>query len=127
MMQSCTSAAKRRSGGPILPIGMKAKGLVGNPPPRTIIISRGRFWSGTSTVLILGFDIYFDLPGVALGRGEAIEATGNSLHLSATPSLGGRSSRTRNSRRSGFVWWETLWGASVDPKYAGICVIIRNR
>ena len=63
---------RRRSGGPILPIGMKAKGLVGNPPPRTIIISRGRFWSGTSTVLILGFDIYFDLPGVALGRGEAM-------------------------------------------------------
>ena len=36
-MQSCASAAKLRSGGPILPIGMKAKGLVGNPPPRTII------------------------------------------------------------------------------------------
>jgi len=37
MMQSCASAAKLRSGGPILPIGMKAKGHVGNPPPRTII------------------------------------------------------------------------------------------
>src|SRR5262249_31627179 len=36
-MQSCASAAKLRSGGPILPIGMKAKGLVGNPPPRTVI------------------------------------------------------------------------------------------
>jgi hypothetical protein len=36
MMQSCASAAKLRSGGPILPIGMKAKGLVGNPPPRTV-------------------------------------------------------------------------------------------
>ena len=28
-MQSCASAAKLRSGGPILPVGMKAKGLVG--------------------------------------------------------------------------------------------------
>jgi hypothetical protein len=37
MMQSCASAAKLRSGGPILPIGMKAKEHVGNPPPRTII------------------------------------------------------------------------------------------
>jgi hypothetical protein len=37
MMQSCASAAKLRSGGPILPIGMKAKGLVGAPPPRTVI------------------------------------------------------------------------------------------
>src|SRR5262249_52588668 len=36
-MQSCASAAKLRSGGPILPIGMKAKGLVGKPPPRTVI------------------------------------------------------------------------------------------
>ena len=30
MMQSCASAAKLRSGGPILPIGMKAKGHVGS-------------------------------------------------------------------------------------------------
>src|ERR1700686_1024510 len=37
MMQSCASAAKLRSGGPILPVGMKAKGLVGVPPPRTVI------------------------------------------------------------------------------------------
>ena len=37
MMQSCASAAKLRSGGPILPVGMKAKGLVGAPPPRTVI------------------------------------------------------------------------------------------
>jgi hypothetical protein len=37
MMQLCASAAKLRSGGPILPIGMKAKGHVGIPPPRTII------------------------------------------------------------------------------------------
>ncbi len=37
MMQSCASAAKLRSGGPILPVGMKAKGLVGIPPPRTVI------------------------------------------------------------------------------------------
>ena len=37
MMQSCASAAKLRSGGPILPFGLKAKGLVGIPPPRTVI------------------------------------------------------------------------------------------
>jgi hypothetical protein len=36
-MQSCASAAELRSGGPILPIGIEAKGLVGNPPPRTVI------------------------------------------------------------------------------------------
>ena len=36
MMQSCASAAKLRSGGPILPVGLKAKGLVGAPPPRTV-------------------------------------------------------------------------------------------
>ena len=36
-MQSCASAAKLRSGGPILPIGIKAKGPVGNPPPRTVV------------------------------------------------------------------------------------------
>src|SRR5262249_16163818 len=50
-------AAKLRSGGPILPIGMKAKGLVGNPPPRTVIgtpsqaYERGRNCRGTLSVL----------------------------------------------------------------------------
>jgi hypothetical protein len=37
MMQSCASAAKLRSGGPILPFGIKAKGHIGIPPPRTVI------------------------------------------------------------------------------------------
>src|SRR6516164_1779464 len=56
-MQSCASAAKLRSGGPILPIGMKAKGLVGNPPPRTVIgipsqaYEQGRNCRGTLSVL----------------------------------------------------------------------------
>src|SRR5262249_32968481 len=56
-MQSCASAAKLRSGGPILPIGMKAKGLVGNPPPRTVIgissqpYKRGRTCRGPLSVL----------------------------------------------------------------------------
>src|SRR5215472_405858 len=42
---------------PILPIGMKAKGLVGNPPPRTVIgipsqaYERGRNCRGTLSVL----------------------------------------------------------------------------
>src|SRR5260221_13139766 len=35
MMQSCASAAKLRSGGPILPFGGRAKGRLGIPPPRT--------------------------------------------------------------------------------------------
>src|SRR5215470_6856568 len=58
-MQSCASAAKLRSGGPILPIGIKAKGLVGNPPPRTVIgipsqaYKRGRNCRGTLSVLII--------------------------------------------------------------------------
>src|SRR6266545_2605579 len=37
MMQSCASAAKLRSGGPILPFGVRAKGPLGIPPPRTVI------------------------------------------------------------------------------------------
>jgi hypothetical protein len=37
MMQSCASAAKLRSGGPILPFGVKAKGRLGISPPRTVI------------------------------------------------------------------------------------------
>ena len=37
MMQSCASAAKLRSGGPILPVGLKAKGRLGIPPARTVI------------------------------------------------------------------------------------------
>ena len=50
MMQSCASAAKLRSGGPILPIGMKAKGHVGIPPPRTIIGARHKRTDKTETV-----------------------------------------------------------------------------
>src|SRR5208283_1702040 len=50
MMQSCASAAKLRSGGPILPIGMKAKGHVGSPPPRTIIGSRHKCTDKAETV-----------------------------------------------------------------------------
>ena len=37
MMQSYASAAKLRSGGPILPVGTRAKGHAGIPPPRTVI------------------------------------------------------------------------------------------
>ena len=39
-MQSCASAAKLRSSGPILPIGIKAKGQTGMPLPRTVIGDR---------------------------------------------------------------------------------------
>jgi hypothetical protein len=57
MMQSCASAAKLRSGGPILPFGMKAKGRLGIPPPRTVIgapsrgYGRGRNCRGAFSVL----------------------------------------------------------------------------
>src|SRR5271170_51351 len=57
MMQSCASAAKLRSGGPILPFGMKAKGPLGIPPPRTVIgvpsqaYGQGRNCRGTFSVL----------------------------------------------------------------------------
>ena len=37
MMQSYASAAKLRSGGPILPLGMTAMSHLGTPPPRTVI------------------------------------------------------------------------------------------
>jgi hypothetical protein len=37
MMQPCASAAKLRSGGPILPVGTKTKGHAEIPPPRTVI------------------------------------------------------------------------------------------
>jgi hypothetical protein len=49
-MQSCASAAKLRSGGPILPIGIKAKGPVGNPPPRTVIGAHHRGTNRAKTV-----------------------------------------------------------------------------
>src|SRR3974390_1207831 len=57
MMQSCASAAKPRSGGPILPVGMKAKGRIGTPPPRTVIgvlsqaYGQGRNCRGAFSVL----------------------------------------------------------------------------
>jgi hypothetical protein len=35
--KSCASAAKLRSGGPILLSGIEAKETVGTPPPRTVI------------------------------------------------------------------------------------------
>ena len=50
MMQSCASAAKLRSGGPILPFGMKAKGPVGIPPPRTVIGARHKCMDKAETV-----------------------------------------------------------------------------
>ena len=52
-MQSCASAAKLRSGRPILPIGMKAKGLVGNPPPRTVAASRPDSTSSSAALAVL--------------------------------------------------------------------------
>jgi len=58
MMQSCASAAKLRSGGPNLPLGMKAKGASRiPPPPRTVIgvpsqaYGQGRNCRGAFSVL----------------------------------------------------------------------------
>ena len=57
MMQSCASAAKLRSGGPILPVGVQAKGRLGIPPPRTVIgvpsqaYGQGRNCRGAFSVL----------------------------------------------------------------------------
>ena len=57
MMQSCASAAKLRSGEPILPFGVKAKGHLGIPPPRTVIgvpsqaYGQGRNCRGAFSVL----------------------------------------------------------------------------
>src|SRR5882672_3047751 len=55
MMQSCASAAKLRSGGPILSVGMKAKGLIGISPPRTVIgaLSQGQGRNCRGAVSIL--------------------------------------------------------------------------
>src|SRR5450631_4265613 len=57
MMQPCASAAKLRSGGPILPLGMTAMGQLGTPPPRTIIgdpssVPTGPKRSGAFSVLL---------------------------------------------------------------------------
>ena len=59
MMQSCASAAKLRSRGPIISVGMKAKGLIGIPPPRTVIgapsqaYGQGRNCRGAVSILRL--------------------------------------------------------------------------
>ena len=41
-MGLCASAAKLRSGGPILPLGMTAMSYLGTPPPRTVIGDRSQ-------------------------------------------------------------------------------------
>jgi hypothetical protein len=52
MMQSCASAAKLRSGGPILPFGVKAKGRLGIPPPRTVIGVPSQAYGQAETVVV---------------------------------------------------------------------------
>ncbi len=51
MMHSCASAAKLRGGGPILFPGMKAKGAIGTPPPRTVIGTLSRLKRGGPKLL----------------------------------------------------------------------------
>src|SRR5271169_5955104 len=46
MTHSCASAAKLQGGGPILFPGMKAKGAIGTPPPRTVIGTPSRLKRG---------------------------------------------------------------------------------
>src|SRR5207244_1180640 len=52
MMQSCASAAKLRSGGPILPFGVSAKGRLGIPPPRTVIGVPSQAYGQAETVVV---------------------------------------------------------------------------
>jgi len=52
MMQSCASAAKLRSGGPILPFGVRAKGRLGIPPPRTVIGVPPQAYGQAETVVV---------------------------------------------------------------------------
>src|SRR6266478_1328385 len=52
MMQSCASAAKLRSGGPILPFGVRAKGRRGIPPPRTVIGVPSQAYGQAETVVV---------------------------------------------------------------------------
>ena len=52
MMQSCASAAKLRSGGPILPFGVRAKGRLGIPPPRTVIGVPSQAYGQAETVVV---------------------------------------------------------------------------
>ena len=52
MMQSCASAAKLRSGGPILPFGVRAKGRLGIPPPRTVIGVPSQVYGQAETVVV---------------------------------------------------------------------------
>jgi hypothetical protein len=52
MMQSCASAAKLRSGGPILPFGVRAKRRLGIPPPRTVIGVPSQAYGQAKTVVV---------------------------------------------------------------------------
>ena len=52
MMQSCASAAKLRSGGPILPFGVRAKGRLGISPPRTVIGVPSQAYGQAETVVV---------------------------------------------------------------------------
>ena len=52
MMQSCASAAKLRSGGPILPFGVRAKGRLGIPPPQTVIGVPSQAYGQVKTVVV---------------------------------------------------------------------------
>ena len=52
MMESCASAAKLRSGGPILPFGVRAKGRLGIPPPRTVIGVPSQAYGQVKTVVV---------------------------------------------------------------------------
>jgi len=86
MMQSCASAAKRRRGRPILPFGMKAKGRLGIPPPRTVI-GQGRNCRGACSVAwprtgqarsVVGCVLLADTGGLASFNNRRFEATAGS-------------------------------------------------
>ena len=105
MMQSCASAAKLRSGGPILPFGIKAKGHAGIPPPRTVIGAssqadgRDRNCGGAFSVLHLlrrsqnNTVWYYALPHKPPQGDQKLARQGHDHGLSSTASVLGASSK----------------------------------
>ena len=100
MMQSCASAAKLRSGGPILPVGVKAKGHVGIPPPRTVIgapsqvCGQGRFIALQSLGRTQNNTVWYNALPHELPQGDQkLTRQGHDHGLSSTASVLGAGSK----------------------------------
>src|SRR5271163_174696 len=99
-MQSCASAAKLRSGGPILPVGVKAKGHVGIPPPRTVIgapsqtCGQGRFSALQSLGRTQNNTVWYNaLPHEPPQGDQKLTRQGHDHGLSSTASVLGAGSK----------------------------------